>query len=159
MVARGVWLGACILLICIIKHTALRLGDPSFSIFSVLFEVISAYGTVGLSLGVPNDHYSFSGTWHVLSKLVLLTVMLRGRHRILPMAIDRAVLLPGQELMEKLDKESSGTLDERRNVEEIIFEEEKGEQVERSENRPVDGGSEGLTSSPGHQVEVPRYSN
>ncbi len=34
-----------------------------------------------------------------------MTVMIRGRHRILPMAIDRAVMVPGEELMEKLDKD------------------------------------------------------
>lgn len=103
--------------------------------FSVLFEVISAYGTTGLSLGVPDDYHSFSGTWNVLSKLVLLTVMLRGRHRILPMAIDRAVLLPGQELMEKLDREFNGSAEQWRDVEERILEEERGDHVERSENQ------------------------
>ena len=66
----------------------------------------------------------------MLSKLVLLTVMLRGRHRILPMAIDRAVLLPGQELMERLDREISWSPEKRRDVEERIREDERGEQVE-----------------------------
>lgn len=61
--------------------------------------------------------------------------MLRGRHRVLPFAIDRAVLLPGQELMEKLDREFSGSAEEWRDVEERILEEERGEQVERSENQ------------------------
>lgn len=132
------WLVACIFLICIIEHETLKTHEPGFSIFSVIFEVISAYGTVGLSLGVPYDNYSFSGTWHVLSKLVLLTVMLRGRHRVLPMAIDRAVLLPGQELMEKLDREFSGSAKEWRDVEERILEEERGEQVERSNDPQQD---------------------
>ncbi len=39
---------------------------------------------------------------------MLIVVMLRGRHRGLPMAIDRAVLLPGQELMERLDRGDDG---------------------------------------------------
>ena len=34
----------------------------------------------------------------MLSKLILCAVMLRGRHRGLPVAIDRAVLLPGEYL-------------------------------------------------------------
>jgi Trk-type K+ transport system membrane component len=124
-------------LICIIEHDPLSTQAPGYSLFSVLFEVTSAYGTVGLSLGVPYDHYSFSGTWHVLSKLVLLTVMLRGRHRILPMAVDRAVLVPGQELMQKLDREYSGNASGERNwrdVEERIFEEERGGQVEEEKS-------------------------
>ena len=56
---------------------------------------MSGYGCVGISTGVPNDAYSFSGGWHKASKLILCAVMLRGRHRGLPVAIDRAVRLPG----------------------------------------------------------------
>jgi len=52
------------------------------------------YGTVGISVGLPNEAYSFCGAWHTLSKLILCAVMLRGRHRGLPVAIDKAVLLP-----------------------------------------------------------------
>ena len=33
---------------------------------------------------------------HTLSKLVLCIVMLRGRHRGLPVALDRAVLMPSE---------------------------------------------------------------
>lgn len=135
--AYDIWyLGFCVFLIAIIEHGPLNAHEPGFSLFSVLFEVTSAYGTVGLSLGVPYDSYSFSGSWHVLSKVVLLTVMLRGRHRILPMAIDRAVLLPGQDLMEKLDREYAttgggvGTEGNWRDVEQRIFEEERGDEEE-----------------------------
>lgn len=39
-------------------------------------------------------NYSFSGALHTLSKLILCAVMIRGRHRGLPVALDRAVLLP-----------------------------------------------------------------
>lgn len=76
-----------------------------------VFEVVSAYGTVGLSLGIPTvgssiygfglfpirhfqQNYSLSGAFHPLSKLIICAVMLRGRHRGLPVAIDRAVMLP-----------------------------------------------------------------
>ena len=73
--------------------------DPvNFSIFNILFEVVSAYGCVGISVGVPWNAYSFSGAWHTVSKLILCAVMLRGRHRGLPVAIDRAILLPSQTL-------------------------------------------------------------
>jgi len=57
----------------------------------------SAYGTVGISVGVPYDNFSFCGSWHKLSKLVLIAVMIKGRHRGLPRAIDRAVQLPGRD--------------------------------------------------------------
>ncbi|KAK3719147.1 hypothetical protein LTR37_004711 [Vermiconidia calcicola] len=127
------WLCLAVFLICIVEHKPLRIAAPGFSIFSVIFEVVSAYGNIGLSLGVPYSESSFSAAWHVLSKLILLTVMLRGRHRILPMAVDRAVLIPGQELMEKLDKEYA-TADEHRwkEVEHRIREDERGAQAESS---------------------------
>ena len=41
---------------------------------------------------LANDR--FVGTWSTLSKLVICAVMIRGRHRGLPVAIDRAVMLP-----------------------------------------------------------------
>ncbi len=37
---------------------------------------------------------SFSGAFHTLSKLIICAVMLRGRQRGLPVALDRAVMLP-----------------------------------------------------------------
>lgn len=44
-------------------------------------EQVSAYGTVGLSLGVGYDNFSLVGAFKVLSKLVICLVMIRGRHR------------------------------------------------------------------------------
>ncbi|KAJ5958055.1 uncharacterized protein N7479_005205 [Penicillium vulpinum] len=78
-----------------------RLQDPadySFQLFTVLFEVVSAYGTVGLSFGYTNSNTSFSGQFNVVSKLVIIAMQLRGRHRGLPYALDRAVLLPSDAL-------------------------------------------------------------
>ena len=59
-------------------------NDYAFTIFSVLFEIISAYGTVGLSLGYPNTNASFSAQFNVVSKLVIIAMQIRGRHRGLP---------------------------------------------------------------------------
>ncbi|GME24217.1 Cation transporter [Neofusicoccum parvum] len=92
-------------LICVVERRKLIAGSPGFGIFAVLFEVTSAYGTVGLSTGVPYDQYSLSGAFQTGSKLVMLAVMLRGRHRGLPLAIDRSILLPGEELMHRMDDE------------------------------------------------------
>ncbi|PYI20803.1 potassium ion transporter [Aspergillus japonicus CBS 114.51] len=72
--------------------------DYSFQIWSVLFEVVSAYGTVGMSLGYPGINASFSAEFHVLSKLVIMAMQIRGRHRGLPYALDRAILLPSESL-------------------------------------------------------------
>ncbi|KAL9103512.1 MAG: hypothetical protein Q9187_008999 [Circinaria calcarea] len=88
---------AAFFLICVIERNALVTGQSGYSIFSILFEVASAYGLVGLSLGIPYDNYSLCGTFHKLSKLIFICLMLRGRHRVLPLATDRAVLSPGGE--------------------------------------------------------------
>ncbi|KAI1178792.1 cation transport protein-domain-containing protein [Nemania sp. FL0916] len=82
-------------LICVAE--AVRIADnnePSFSVFSIFFEVVSGYGNVGLSLGHPNVNTSLSGQFKTFSKLVMVFVMIRGRHRCLPYALDRAVMLP-----------------------------------------------------------------
>jgi potassium uptake Trk family protein len=98
-------------LVSIIERGHILRGDPGFDSFSVLFEVTSAYGTVGLSTGVPGEDYSLSGSFASLSKVVMLFVMVRGRHRGLPLAIDRSILLPGEELMQRLDLEYGGRED------------------------------------------------
>lgn len=80
-------------------------SDYAFNIFAVLFEVVSAYGTVGLSLGFPNTDPSFSGQFRTLSKLVIIAMQLRGRHRGLPYALDKAILLPGEGLRMREEEE------------------------------------------------------
>lgn len=84
---------------CICIPEAKRIVDvaePSFSVFSVFFEVVSAYGNVGLSLGHPSVMTSLSGQFTVFSKLVICAMMIRGRHRGLPYTLDRAIMLPGE---------------------------------------------------------------
>jgi potassium uptake Trk family protein len=71
-------------------------ADPAFAIFPVFFEVVSAYGNVGLSLGHPSNSTSLCGHFSVFSKLVLCAMMIRGRHRVLPYQLDRAIMLPGE---------------------------------------------------------------
>ncbi|GKT51814.1 low-affinity potassium transport protein [Colletotrichum spaethianum] len=51
-------------------------------------------GNVGLSLGGPLGNTSMSGHYSVFSKMVICLMMVRGRHRGLPYALDRAITLP-----------------------------------------------------------------
>ncbi|KAH0840587.1 hypothetical protein AYO21_03916 [Fonsecaea monophora] len=83
-----------------------NINESAFTLFSVLFEIVSAYGTVGLSLGYPNINASFSAEFHVLSKLVIIAMQIRGRHRGLPYELDRAILLPSESLQAKEAKEA-----------------------------------------------------
>ncbi|KAL9034825.1 MAG: hypothetical protein Q9214_006867, partial [Letrouitia sp. 1 TL-2023] len=102
------WVVVAVLLITIIETSQFERDPVTYSVFNIIFEVISGYGCVGLSVGLPDQAYSFSGGWHKLSKLLLCAVMIRGRHRGLPVAIDRAVLLPGDKLqdMEEFDAQT-----------------------------------------------------
>ena len=79
----------------------------AFTLFSVLFEIVSAYGTVGLSLGYPGIDASFSAEFSVISKLVVIAMQIRGRHRGLPYELDRAVLLPSDSLHQKEDEDAA----------------------------------------------------
>ena len=74
---------------------------PAFNLFSCLFEIISAYGTVGLSLGYPDTNTSFLAQFSVVGKLVIIAMMIRGRHRGLPYELDRAILLPSESLHQR----------------------------------------------------------
>lgn len=119
------------------ERDALSIPSPGFDLYAVFFETVSAFGVIGVSTGVPYDTYSFCGAWHTLSKLILIVVMLRGRHRGLPMAIDRAVLLPGQELMETMDREYNRTGEWKPRAE--VEDEMRGERTERQAENDVEG--------------------
>ncbi|EWZ78216.1 hypothetical protein FOCG_17338 [Fusarium oxysporum f. sp. radicis-lycopersici 26381] len=87
--------------ICIAESGRIAdVNDPAFSVFSVLFEVTSAYGNVGLSLGYPTVSTSLSGMFGVFGKVVICFTMIRGRHRGLPYALDRSIMLPSEQVLE-----------------------------------------------------------
>ena len=105
------WIVLAILFITITETSQFERDPAAYSVFNVIFEVVSGYGCVGISVGLPNVAYSFCGGWHTLSKLILCAVMLRGRHRGLPVAIDRAVLLPGEHLAAAEEEDAQIRLD------------------------------------------------
>ncbi|RYP23806.1 hypothetical protein DL765_000883 [Monosporascus sp. GIB2] len=74
----------------------MNLNDPAFSVFAIFFEVMSGYANVGLSLGHPDVMTSLSGKFRTFSKVVICAMMIRGRHRGLPYALDRAIMLPDE---------------------------------------------------------------
>lgn len=95
-------------LIAIVEGSRLEnTNEYAFSLFSVLFEIVSAYGTVGLSLGFPGVNTSFSGQFRTLSKLIMIAMQIRGRHRGLPYALDRAILLPSESLHQKENEDAT----------------------------------------------------
>ncbi|KAI5861696.1 potassium transporter [Durotheca rogersii] len=88
-------------LICIAEADKIAdINNPAFAVFPIFFEVVSGYANVGLSLGHPSVLTSLSGQFTVFSKVVVCAMMLRGRHRGLPYALDRAIMLPDERLTE-----------------------------------------------------------
>ncbi|KAK5654186.1 hypothetical protein OQA88_7617 [Cercophora sp. LCS_1] len=76
-----------------------RLMANDFTMFAVLFEIISAYGTVGMSLGYSTVNASLCSQFSIVGKLVIIAMMIRGRHRGLPYGLDRAIMLPSETLI------------------------------------------------------------
>ncbi|GBG76861.1 hypothetical protein CBR_g23076 [Chara braunii] len=102
-------------LICVIEAWKIR-TDVNFAIMNIIFEVVSAFGNVGVTTGIcfpvdGNDlqsgcnssspNYSLSGAFHPLSKAIIVFVMLLGRHRGLPHNIDSAIRIPKKALFRR----------------------------------------------------------
>ncbi|VDC01027.1 unnamed protein product [Peniophora sp. CBMAI 1063] len=90
------WLMLALFVVTIVERGNIRNveNDEWFNLFSIIFETVSAYTTVGLSLGIPTANYSLSGAFSTLSKVIMCAIMLRGRHRGLPLKVDRSIMLP-----------------------------------------------------------------
>lgn len=101
-----VFLGFFILAIC--EGNKIARGD--FDLFSVLFEGVSAYGTVGLSMGAKGVNASLCSQFTTVGKLVIVAMQIRGRHRGLPYGLDRAVLLPSEARFKKEAEEAEAAL-------------------------------------------------
>lgn len=95
----------CFFICCSEAERLMDKNDPAFAVFPVFFEVTSAYANVGLSLGHPSANTSFSGQFNTFSKLVMCAMMIRGRHRGLPVKLDRAIILPSEKF--SMDEENS----------------------------------------------------
>lgn len=95
----------CFMICCAESDRIMDLNEPAFSIFPILFEVTSAYGNVGLSLGHPAVLTSLCGQFNTFSKLVICAMMIRGRHRGLPVRLDRAIILPDDAASANNDEE------------------------------------------------------
>ena len=116
-------------------RTALTLSkshhhESQLTYLHTVFEVTSAFGAVGLSLGVPyvsighhdaqqsnlsnysQGDFSLSSSFATLSKLIICVLMIRGRQRGLPLAVDRAVLLPFEFSTLGVHKDERGEVDE-----------------------------------------------
>ncbi|KAI1096393.1 potassium transport protein TRK1/TRK2 [Rostrohypoxylon terebratum] len=115
-----------------------RLMSGDFSMFAVLFEVVSAYGTVGLSLGYPDVNASLCSQFSVVGKLVIIAMQIRGRHRGLPYGLDRAVLLPSEHLNRKEAEDADLRLHRRHSAMSIGRQSHRPSSTARGRSRSVD---------------------
>ncbi|CAN6206768.1 unnamed protein product [Urochloa humidicola] len=82
-----------VIVVCITERRRLRNDPLNFSTLNMIFEVISAYGNVGMSTGYScsrlqqlhpesichDKPYSFSGWWSDEGKMMIVLIMLYGR--------------------------------------------------------------------------------
>lgn len=84
------WLVIFYLVIATAEQSVL-MNIPPVSLFDIMFEILSAYGTSGLSMGSPGKPFSLCGEFNDVSKIVLCIVKLMGKHRGLPSNTDAAL--------------------------------------------------------------------
>ncbi|RKF58467.1 Low-affinity potassium transport protein [Erysiphe neolycopersici] len=92
-------------IIAIAEGARLQSEDSRFTLFSIIFEIVSAYGTVGLSLGYKTINASLSSEFGLISKIVIIAMQIRGRHRGLPHELDRAIILPSETHQQKAEED------------------------------------------------------
>ncbi|KAI9279003.1 cation transport protein-domain-containing protein [Phascolomyces articulosus] len=98
------WVIAGIFCICVIEAEAI-MGPSPITVLTVIYETVSAFGTAGSSTGYPGVTTAQAGSYHLLSKLILILLMYRGCHRGLPSTIDHAVQLPSEQLDKREEQE------------------------------------------------------
>lgn len=94
LLRHGVWI--CLAFIAIAAADGILLvpstpgGAPPTSLFAFMFEVLSAYGCNGMSLGWPGESFTYSlcAKFTAFSKLVIIFMMHLGRHRSMPRKVD-----------------------------------------------------------------------
>lgn len=146
-----------------------RLQNNDFSMFSVLFEIVSAYGTVGMSLGYPSVNASLSSQFSVVGKLVIIAMQIRGRHRGLPYGLDRAVLLPSESRFRRETELAGATLGRRNSAVSVATD---GRSLRRDRSRSMDNRMDRINSNilmqflhpgpampPRHDLDVPHHDN
>ncbi|KAK7968107.1 uncharacterized protein PG986_002384 [Apiospora aurea] len=105
--SHDMWSIAAALFLVTLIETSHSIADPrTFSVFNFLFEIVSGYTNIGISVGLPDQSYSFSGGWYQGSKVVMILMMIRGRHRGLPVALDHSVKLPGWDNQKHEDEDA-----------------------------------------------------
>jgi len=78
---NDLWLIVLIFAIATAESDKITADPQNYSLFNILFEVISAFANSGLSIGMKGSPLSFCGFWSPFSKIMICFVMIMGRHR------------------------------------------------------------------------------
>jgi len=81
----------CVLLTAFFEDRLIRHNPDTANLFIIIFEIVSAYGNVGLSVSLPGIKNSLAGNFRDPSKIILIAVMMLGKHRGLPKKNDPAI--------------------------------------------------------------------
>ncbi len=78
--------------ICAFSEDDFMSAHPEvINLWYIIFEVVSAYGNVGLSLPEPGESYSLVGSFGFIGKLTICAIMMLGKHRALPKEKDAVI--------------------------------------------------------------------
>ena len=78
--------------ICAFSEDEFMSNHPEIiNLWYIIFEVVSAYGNVGLSLGEPGRSYSLVGSFGFIGKLTICAIMMLGKHRAMPKEKDAVI--------------------------------------------------------------------
>jgi hypothetical protein len=75
------WLFIFVFLICCFEAPRVIPSNPIITVFRIIFEVVSAFGGCGLSMGFSSTTSSLAAVLSTSSKITLIFAMCMGRHR------------------------------------------------------------------------------
>ncbi|UJR07295.1 hypothetical protein I4U23_011583 [Adineta vaga] len=81
LISTRTWLFIFIFLICALEKSLVIPSNPRITVFRIIFEVISAFGGCGLSMGFSSTSPGLATALSTSSKIILILVMCMGRHR------------------------------------------------------------------------------
>ena len=90
-------------LVTFIEDDLIENSNGLINTWYIIFEVISAYGNVGLSISLSTQSFSLSGNFTTPSKVIIFLTMLLGKFRAIPKPGDPLVDFDFNQLTDAID--------------------------------------------------------
>jgi hypothetical protein len=82
IISTRTWLFIFVFLICAFEAPLVTPSNPTITVFRIIFEVVSAFGGCGLSMGFSSStSTSLAAVFSIPSKMIIIFTMCMGRHR------------------------------------------------------------------------------